>query len=156
MADVEQTSTVAASAADVWDRIASFEGVNHELGPLLHMTAPREIRDIDPEQVPLGRRWFRSWILLFRVLPVDYDDLVIVEIEDGRRFLERSSMLTMRVWQHERMLEPDGDTLTRVTDRLTFTPRRLVSRRLARAVVGLLFRHRHKRLAAYFSGSASR
>ena len=145
---VERTSIVAAPADVVWDRVASFDGVNHELGPLMRMTAPAGIDDIDPEQVPLGTRWFRSWVLLFGVVPVDYDDLTIMEIEVGRRFLERSSMLSMRVWQHERILEPAGDQ-THVTDRLTFTPRRLVSGALAVFVIGKLFRHRHRRLTGW-------
>ena len=144
------TSVVDASPTVVWERIASFEGVNHELGPLLRMTAPTDIRDIDPEQVPLGRRWFRSWVLLFGVVPVDYDDLTIMEIDVGRRFLERSKMLSMRVWQHERILEPAGAG-TSVTDRLTFTPRRGIPGALARAVIGALFRHRHKRLRSWFA-----
>jgi ligand-binding SRPBCC domain-containing protein len=150
VADVEVTTVVAAAPEAVWERIASFEGVNHELGPLLRMTAPKGIRDIDPDQVPLGRPWFRSWVLLLRVIPVDWDLLVIEEIVPGRRFLERSSMASMRVWQHERILEPDGAS-TSVTDRLTFTPRLLVPKPLARRVVGMLFRHRHRRLAAWFS-----
>jgi ligand-binding SRPBCC domain-containing protein len=81
---------------------------------------------------------------------VDYDDLVIVEIEPGRRFLERSSMATMKVWQHDRILDPDGDS-TRVTDRLTFTPRRGVPKALVRVIVRALFRHRHRRLSGWFS-----
>ena len=50
----------------------------------------------------LGERLFRSWILLFGVLPIDYDDITLVSIEPGRGFHERSSMLSMRVWEHER------------------------------------------------------
>lgn len=150
MIDVEVRSTVAAPAPAVWERVASFEGVNHELGPWLRMTAPDAIRDIDADSVPLGARWFRSWVLLFGVVPVDYDDLCIVELEPGHRFLERSSMATMRIWQHERILEPEGDA-TRVTDRLTFTPRLLVPRALARFAVRALFRHRHRRLARSLS-----
>jgi ligand-binding SRPBCC domain-containing protein len=150
MSDVEVSTVIGASQPEVWDRIASFAGVNHELGPLLRMTAPAEVEAIEPDQVPLGRKWFRSWVLLFGVIPVDYDDLVVVEIDPGAGFLERSSMLTMRVWQHDRRLNPEGDG-TRVTDRLTFTPRALVPKPLARAVIGYLFRHRHKRLRAWFS-----
>ena len=89
-------------------------------------------------------------MLLFGVIPVDYDDLTLVAIEPGRRFLERSPMLSMREWQHERVLEPDG-TGTRVTDRLTFTPRLGLLKPLAVWIVGLLFRHRHKRLRSWFA-----
>jgi hypothetical protein len=151
--DVEVTSVVHAEPQAVWDRIASVAGVNHELGPWLRMTAPPEVEGIDVAGVPLGRRWFRSWVLLARVLPVEYDDLTIVELEPGRRFLERSTMLTLRVWQHERILEGEGAGAprTRVTDRLTFTTRRGVPKALATRIVRFLFRHRHRRLAAWFS-----
>ena len=148
MSDVEVSSVVAADPATVWDRIASVEGVNHELRPWLRMTAPPGVDGIDLDTVPLGRRWFRSRVLLFGVIPVDYDDLTLIELEPGRRFLERSKMFSMRVWQHERILEPEGSG-TRVTDRLTFTPRRGISHALAKRVVRFLFRHRHRRLAAW-------
>ena len=150
MSDVEVSSVVAAPQPAVWDRIASFNGVNYELGPWLRMTAPAGIDSIEPDQVPLGSKWFRSWVLLLGVIPVDYDDLVVIEIDPGGGFLERSSMLTMKTWQHDRRLNPDGDG-TRVTDRLTFTPRLLVPRPLARVAVRFLFRHRHRRLRAWFS-----
>lgn len=60
---------------------------------------------------PLGRAWLR----LFGVIPFDYDCLTIVELEPGRRFLERSTMLSIRVVEHERSLTP-GPGGTRVLD----------------------------------------
>jgi hypothetical protein len=152
LSDVEITSVVAAPPDVVWDRIASVAGVNHELGPLVRMTAPPGAEAIDLATVPLGRVWFRSKILLLGI-PLDYDDLTIVELEPGRRFLERSAMRSMRVWQHERILEPGGASATRVTDRLTFTTRGPVPHGLARAVVRMIFRHRHRRLTSWFSAS---
>ena len=98
MSDVEVSTVVAAPQPEVWDRIASFAGVNHELGPLLRMTAPAEVDSIEPDQVPLGRKWFRSWVLLMRVLPVDYDDLVVVEIDPGAGFLFRHRHKRLRTW----------------------------------------------------------
>jgi ligand-binding SRPBCC domain-containing protein len=80
----------------------------------------------------------------------DYDDLTIVELEPGRRFLERSPMLSMRLWQHERIVEPDGDGCT-VTDRLTFEPRVPVP---AAPLIQVLFRHRHRRLRRRFGSPA--
>lgn len=62
--------------------------------------------------VPLGR----SRILLFGLLPVDYDDLCLAELEPGRRFLERSRTLSFSVWQHERTVEPVDEGSCRVTD----------------------------------------
>src|SRR4051794_17961348 len=152
MTDVEVWSLVAAPRDAVWARVASVAGVNHELGPLLRMTAPRDVGDIDPATAPLGRRWFRSWVLLFGVVPVDYDDLTLIEVEPPRRFLERSPMLSMKQWQHERILEPEASG-TRVTDRLTFTPRLGFIKPLAVRIVRALFRHRHRRLVSWFSSA---
>lgn len=144
----EIASLVAAPAGLVWDRVSTFTGVNHELGPLLRMTAPPHSR-IDPQETPIGERWFRSRLLLFGVLPVDYDDLTFVSIDAGRGFRERSSMRSMSVWEHERSIEPvEGGTLVR--DRLSFVPRLPVARGLQRALVAWTFRRRHRRLRAWF------
>jgi hypothetical protein len=83
---------------------------------------------------------------------VDYDDLCLAELEPGRRFLERSSTLAFRVWQHERVVEPEGDRSCRVTDALGFELRPAIAwipgaERLAASIVGKLFSHRHLRLA---------
>jgi ligand-binding SRPBCC domain-containing protein len=72
----------------------------------------------------------------------------------GMRFLERSTLFSMRAWQHEREVVPDGRVCT-VTDRLTFELRRPLDRapglrRLSRVIVAWLFRHRHRRLAKQF------
>lgn len=152
MGSVEMTSVVGVSAAEMWTRATSPDGINDELAPILRMTVPRGLRGRTIDDVEVGVTLGRSWILLGRVLPVDYDDLCLVEIEPGRRFLERSSMLAMRVWQHERTVEPVDDRSSRVTDRLGFELRRPVawvpgSGRLAAAIVRALFRHRHRRLA---------
>jgi hypothetical protein len=92
-------------------------------------------------------------LLLFGLLPVDYDDLCLAELEPGRRFLERSEMLSMRLWQHERIVEPEGDG-ARVTDRLRFELRRVPaaipgSARVAAWIVARFFAHRHRRLDAW-------
>src|SRR5258706_6556441 len=92
----EVSSVVPAPPAVVWERITTFEGVNHELMPIVRMTCPPDLRRIDPATVPIGRPWFRSWIFLFGVLPFDYDHLRLVAIEPGRSFHEDSTMLTQR------------------------------------------------------------
>ncbi len=145
---------VPAAPDAVWERVTSFEGVNHELMPIVRMTCPQELRRIDPSVVPIGRPWFRSWILLFGLLPFDYDHLRIMAIEPGRGFHEDSTMLTQRRWVHRRALEPvDGGT--RVTDRIEFEPRLPLVGPLLRPVLEAVFRHRHRRLAAHF-GRAGR
>jgi hypothetical protein len=80
---------------------------------------------------------------------VDYDDLALAELEPGRRFLERSSLLSLRSWQHERRVEPLGADTCRLTDRLTFEPRIPGTRGLARRVIAFLFRRRHRRMAEW-------
>jgi hypothetical protein len=149
------TTRLQAPAAAVWDRAVTPEGINDELRPILRMSMPRDWRGATIDDVPVGRPLGRSWIFLFRVLPVDYDDLTLAELQPGRRFLERSTMLSMRVWQHEREVVPAGDgNGCAVTDRLTFQPRAPLawmpgSQRLAAAIVGRLFAHRHRRLVRH-------
>ena len=149
--EVVTRSEVPAPPAEVWTRVASLEGINHELGPWMRMTAPAGAV-LDPAHVPLGRTWFRSWILLFGLIPFDYDDLCVERLDPGRGFLERSKMLSARVWEHERSLESLDGGGTRVTDRVRFEPRVPGTGRLHRAAVTAIFRHRHRRLRAFFGG----
>ncbi len=118
------------------------------------MTAPREFRTLDPASFPIGRRAFRSWVLLLGVIPVDYDDLTLVSLDPGRGFLERSSTASLREWQHAREISAvEGGTL--VVDRLRLTPRRGVPAALADRVVRAIFGHRHRRLRQHFTGRAA-
>jgi ligand-binding SRPBCC domain-containing protein len=155
MPTFRQSSRINVSADTAWDHATSFDGVNHELMPLMRMTAPRDFRRLDPERIVLGERLFRSWVFLFGVIPFEYDDLTLVELEPPRRFLERSPMMSMKLWQHERIVEPDGGGRCVVTDNLTFEPRMAFMRPLARLIVGFQFRHRHRRLRGRFGGRPS-
>jgi hypothetical protein len=152
----EVGSVVPAAPDEVWARVGTMEGVNHELLPLVRMTCPRAFAGmrLDAATDRLGTRLFRSWILLLGVLPVDYDDLTLVRIEPGRGFLESSTMLSQRRWVHERILEavPGG---CRVTDRVRFEPRLPVPAGLFLPVFRFVFRHRHRRLAGYFRARGS-
>ena len=147
---VEQESVLAAAPEAVWARVSTFEGVNYELAPLLRMTAPSSVRSLDPSEVVLGERIFRSWILLLGFVPIDYDDLTLVAIEPGRGFHERSRMLSMRVWEHERSLEPSAAGC-RIRDRLGFEPRVPGTGALLERIVRAMFRHRHRRLRRRFA-----
>jgi ligand-binding SRPBCC domain-containing protein len=146
---VEIESSLAAPPDAVWERVSTFAGVNDELRPLMRMTAPARIRALDPSEVVLGERIFRSWVLLFGVIPVDYDDLTLVALEPGRGFHERSRMLSMRVWEHQRRIDPDGGGC-RVRDRLSFEPRMALAGPLLERFVRMTFRHRHRRLRRRF------
>lgn len=138
-----------ADARDVWAHASTFDGVNRELAPLARMTAPPPVRSLDANTVVLGQRILRSWILAFGVLPIDYDDLVLVELEEGRRFLERSSMLTQKVWEHERTVEPCGSGSI-IRDRIRFEPRMPLVGYLQLPIFRLVFANRHRQLARIF------
>lgn len=140
-----------APAADVWSHATSIAGVNRELFPLARMTAPAGGR-LDSASIVPGRRVFRSWILALGVLPVDYDDLTFVEFQEPHRFLERSPMLTQRLWEHERTVEPAGEGCL-VRDSVRFDPRIAALGRLQLPVFRLVFANRHRRLARIFGAA---
>lgn len=62
-------------------------------------------------------------------------------------------MGSQRRWEHERLLE-DVPSGCRVTDRVAFEPRVPLLGPLYRAIFQLVFRHRHRRLRAEFTGVA--
>jgi hypothetical protein len=72
--------------------VTSLSGINDDLTPLLRMAAPADWDALAAERIRQGKRLFRSWLLAFAVLPVDYDDLTIGQLEPGQRFLELSSI----------------------------------------------------------------
>ena len=148
--EITVTSRVPAPPAEVWERVTTPEGINHELRPVVRMTMPRGVGQISLEEVPLGRKWFRSWILLGGVLPIDYDDITVIRLDPGRGFLERSRMLTQRQWEHERTIEASGDGSS-VTDRVRFIPRLRPLGPLLRPVFHWFFRRRQRRLARWFA-----
>ena len=143
------SSSLGAPAERVWAHATRLEGVNRELAPLARMTPPRAFASLDLENAPLGRRVFRSWILAFGFLPIDYDELTLVELEPGRRFFERSRMLTQRVWEHERVVEPVAGGCV-LTDRVRFTPRVTGLGPVFRGIFRLTFRLRHRNLKRLF------
>jgi ligand-binding SRPBCC domain-containing protein len=154
---VEQVTRIAAAREEVWARAISEEGINYELRPWLRMTMPPALRGATIDDVRTGEVLGRSWILLGGLIPVDYDDLCLAELEPGRRFLERSSMLSMSAWEHERIVEAAGESSCVLTDRLSFELRRPLagvpgSQRLAAAIIARLFAHRHRRVAAWAAG----
>ncbi|MFD6857151.1 hypothetical protein ACFWCF_07375 [Rhodococcus sp. NPDC060090] len=155
---VEHESIVDAPNTVVWARVTSAEGINDELAPILAMRMPRWAHTLTEDTVPIGRPIARVPLLLFGVLPVEYDHLTIAEFEPGRRFHEKSTMMLMRRWEHERTLDPLSPESTRVHDRLTFELRIPLSRipgaqAVARRVIATLFAHRHRRLAQFFERS---
>jgi hypothetical protein len=152
-AQVTVSASLPVPAATVWERVTTLDGVNHELAPLLRMTAPPGVA-LDLSDAPPGRVWLRSRLLLGGRLPVGHSDLTLLRVTPGRGFLERSPMTGMRLWQHERTIEdlPGG---CHVQDRLRARTVVPVPAPLVAAVVRALFRHRHRRLARLFAETAT-
>ncbi|MGV9710052.1 hypothetical protein ACWDTI_05255 [Gordonia sp. NPDC003424] len=149
---VTMRSEVAASSEAVWDRVASMAGINDELMPYMRMVLPRRHRGKTLADIEVGVPVGRVWLLYGGVLPIDWDDLTIVDLTPGVGFREESSMATMTTWTHDRRLASRPNRGTEVTDVLEFRPR-LPLRPLTPILewfVGHLFRHRHRRLARYF------
>jgi hypothetical protein len=145
-------SALRAQPDAVWERAMSAEGINAELGPVLRMTTPRGLESLDLhtlEPGPLGR----SWLLLFGVIPIDYDEIGLARIEPGRGFLERSTMLSQRLWEHERTIESGEDGGATISDRLAWEPRLPLPGRLLRPLIAAVFRHRHEQLRRHFGGA---
>ncbi len=147
------SSNLATEAETLWRHAVSPEGVNRELMPLIRMTFPAGVEDLTDSWRP-GARRFRSWLLAAGWVPVEYDDVVFEEVEPGQRFLERSSLFSQRVWEHERILEPVPRGC-RITDRIRFVPRLAFLGWLYRPVFEAVFRWRHRRLRALFGEAAS-
>jgi len=160
MGAVTLTVALAAPAAEVWERAVTLAGVNDEFAPLLRMTTPRGFADATLADAEPGAPIGRSWLLLGGLVPIDWDDLCLVEIEPPRRFLERSSMASMTSWQHERTVEPAATGTRTLTDALRFELRRPLrwipgADRLATAIVAAVFGHRHRRLARAHGAAAA-
>lgn len=145
---------VDAARQAVWARVTTPEGIDHELRPLLSMRMPARHAGATIGTVPVGERLGRAWLRLGGVLPVEYDDLVLVAVDPPAGFHERSSMATARVWEHRRRLEELPDGRTRVVDELRMVPRVPLpapALGLVRRLVDALFAHRHRRLQGHFA-----
>jgi hypothetical protein len=146
-------SHLRSSAAKVWSRVSTMDGVNDELRPLLRMTTPRSVANGGTIQWD-GPIEFASWLLALCILPFDRHSVRVervLAIDEGASgehgFDERSSSLLQRHWVHHRRITPDpfhGGCI--VTDHLEVAPRLRLARPIVRLVVPRLFEHRHRRL----------
>ncbi|HXS33122.1 MAG TPA: hypothetical protein VN758_05020 [Solirubrobacterales bacterium] len=150
--EITVSSHLDATPTQAWDRVITPEGIRDEMHPYLRMTFPPGVEQLNPESIELGKKIGRSWILLFGLLPFDYDDITLVRLEPGHGFLEQSQMLSQRVWEHERTIEPAARGGCLITDRVSWQPRFGLPGRHLRPVIAWFFRHRHKRLKRHFDG----
>lgn len=142
-----QTSRLAAPATQVWARAVNWQGVNDELWPI-RMTAPPEWRQREIHTVPCGHRLFRSWVLLWGVLPLDRHDFRLESLGPGLQFQEDSSSWMNHQWRHQRTVLPDApdDRSCTLTDRLEIVPRFAPLGFLLAPVYRLVFWNRHRKL----------
>jgi ligand-binding SRPBCC domain-containing protein len=143
-------SRLQAPAEDVWKHSTNFDLLNREFAPWLKMTSPNSSLLEVPQGSQLPVQLFRSYILLFGILPVEYDDIGLEAWQEGRWFQEDSTMLSMKVWRHRREILPQGEGSCRIQDDLEFVPRIGVLGPAARLAAGLVFSHRHNRLRTIF------
>jgi len=151
--EISVSSRLDAPREQVWNRVITPAGINDEMRPLMRMTLPRGMEKLDISDVEMGKRIGRSWILLFGLIPFDYDDLTLVRLDEGRGFLERSTMLSQRLWEHERTLVDAHGGGCEITDRVRWQPRLGLPPQPLRPLIRFFFRHRHKRLRRRFGGS---
>jgi hypothetical protein len=152
-------SELAASHAQVWAHATAMPGVNQELHPWVHMTAPAEFAQMSllDAQVEEATRplLFRSVLMAFCCIPFDVHSFHLDRIIPDEGFDERSTSWMQKVWIHRRRILPMANGCV-VTDELVIEPRIGFMKPVVGAVVGFLFRHRHRRLAAHFSGLPAR
>jgi hypothetical protein len=141
---------VAASPDQVWSRVSTMQGVNAELLPILRMTYPPALSNLDsaPPEL-LGKLAFKSWVLLLGWLPVDRHFLSLEALYSGQGFDERSQSWSQKVWIHRRRLQkiPEG---TSVVDELEFEPRLGFAAPFLRWFIARVFAHRHRQLQRQF------
>jgi ligand-binding SRPBCC domain-containing protein len=149
-AGIEVSSRLDAAPDEVWARIATPEGINDELQPWLRMTVPGGA-DLNLNSIEVGKPLGRSWVLLLGLIPIDYDEITIAELDRGRGFVERSTMLSQRAWEHVRTIrEADGGS--QLTDSISWEPRLPVPGSALRPLFKTIFGHRHRRLVRHFGG----
>jgi hypothetical protein len=151
-AEISVASRLEALPSTVWERVITPEGINDEMRPLLKMTLPHGVENLNPANIELGKPLGRSWILLFGLVPFDYDEITLVRLEEGVGFLERSQMLSQRLWEHERTIDPAGPGECVIRDRVAWVPRLGLPGRPLRPLIRAFFRHRHRRLHRRFGG----
>ena len=136
---------------EVWAAIGSWDGVNHELGPLLKMSYPKNYANL--ESIPAdGKSYFTAGISLFGIVPVDRHKFSFVGLDAPNFFDERSSNFNMTSWSHKRSLvERDGGV--EVIDQCSFTPRFSLMGGVLRALFAWVFKRRHQRLRQRFKSA---
>jgi hypothetical protein len=152
--ELEFTSVLEAAPNVVWDRAVRVTGANDELWPFAKMTAPAfadRLTGPGNGRLPL----FRSWFLLFGVIPIDRRTIQFEVLDEGR-MIERSSSRFNGTWRHERTASAGAGGGTVLRDKLVVESRGKLADSLTRASLTYTFRRRHRRLRLHFAKAAAR
>lgn len=151
--DVEFVSVLEAPLAHVWDRVVRVSGANDELWPFAKMTRPAfEDRLTAPEPGTLPP--FRTWFLLFGLVPIARRSMQLEVLTEGR-FVETSTSWLTGTSRHERVVTTGAGGSTVLADRLTIESRGKVMDAAMRAGITTTFRRRHRRLYRHFQAMAN-
>ena len=142
------SSQLKVSAPAFWAE-QSLATVNYELGPWIHMSAPKAWQAVRLADWQGGEALFASWVLFLGVLPVDRHAFGSFAFKPESGFVEVSSSWVNRQWRHERTLEAvEGGCVVR--DSVAFAPRLGLVSPVLKFIYILVFRHRHQKLKAHY------
>ena len=146
MTHLKFESQVNASLEQVWQSITSLEGLTAEMMPFMRLTAPKGFKtlsDIYPR-----KNNFKSYVLLFGIIPIDTTDLNLKSLILHNGFVEESNMASMKYWRHKRSLKGVSAYQVLIIDELTFEPCRFAN--ISIFIIKKFFVHRHKKLKTIF------
>ncbi len=72
----------------VWEWITSVNGISAEMWPIFRMTAPKNFSSLSDLVIEPCVRMFRSYVFLFGILPIDYSDMTLLELDVGQGLIE--------------------------------------------------------------------
>jgi len=148
---IEISSRLPLDADSLWARVATPEGVNTELMPLVRMTFPKGVAFLELRPDQLRRPLLVSWLLAFGFVPFDRHVLTFDRVGQ-RSFFERSHSILQRKWDHDRAVVPDGGHSI-LSDRVEVIPRIWLFSMPTRWLVRRIFEHRHARLRSLYGDS---
>ena len=138
------SSTLNIPPARLWE-LLSMNGVNWELAPVIRMTVSGKWRFLPLAEWEPGHPLFKSWILLFGLIPVDRHTMCLAGLHQGVGFHEHSFSIINRQWNHTRTIAPSGRGCV-LTDCVAVEGRMPFLTRCLFPIYQRIFHHRHRRL----------
>ncbi len=96
-------SDLAIEPSVFWSK-TSMRSVNWELWPIVRMTSPKEWENRPIDSWEGDVELFKSWILLFGLIPVDRHSFRLRNTPEGFVFNECSKSWVNKEWNHHRTI----------------------------------------------------